>query len=102
MKKTLIILGLSLGFILPSQSFAIQYVQSKGGSIVKIDAAAFQACADILYRNSAKDELATDQKRALVNAMLKGSAVNDLAAAIDTLKKTAGMCSYGTDSEKFE
>lgn len=100
MKKTLVLFTLCM--IAPAQSFAISYYKSNGGSIAKIDAAAFNGCSNVIYRSAAKDELDTDHKRNLVNAMLKGEAVNELSGAVAALKKSPGACSYGTDSEKFD
>ena len=87
--------------ILFSTSFAhaINYVQSKGGAINTIDEAAFKACEKIIFRDVAKDELPAEYKRKVLNALLKGDAINDAKAASIALKATDGTCSYSDKND---
>src|SRR5262245_14490741 len=88
--------------LVSTNAFGIAYYRYKDGKFEKIDAAAFASCGTVIYREAAKDELPADTKKALVKALLKGEAKNDLSAAMEALKGDSSACTYGTDAEKFQ
>jgi hypothetical protein len=73
---------------------AIIYYQSKDGAIAKIDEAVFKLCNNIIYRESAKDELPKEFNRKLLASILKGTLVSNPVSASDALKKDNGSCTY--------
>ncbi len=79
----------------------IEFYQNEEGKIVKIDADKFARCAHQIYREAAKDELPSDQKRKLVGALLKGEAINDTKSIKQVLKNEAGTCTYGERVEQL-
>lgn len=97
MKK---LLGLCL-ILMTSQAFAVKYYQSAGGAVKEIQAAEFDACTKVYYRNAAKGELSAEHQKAVVKASLKGELVNDLAVVSGKLKGEPGACSYGENGEAF-
>lgn len=88
--------------LMSSQAWAIKYHQSAGNSIKEIDAAAFESCSVIFYRNAAKSDLSVAQQKNLVKASLKGELVNDLGAVAEKLKGTSGSCTYTDSSETLK
>ncbi len=78
----------------PSSALAIFYYQNKGGTLTKIDETAFLKCNKIIFRAAGKNELPVNLKRKVLNALLRGDAINDSAAASSELKKMELGCSY--------
>lgn len=84
------------------QAWAIKYHQSAGDTIKEIDAAAFESCSYVYYRNAAKSDLSVAHQKNLVKASLKGELVNDLGAVAAKLKSNNGSCTYTENSEALK
>ena len=93
---------ISVLLLITSQAWAIKYHQSTDGSIKEIDAATFENCKHIFYRNVAKSELPVAHQKNLVRASLKGELMNDLGAVAAKIKSASGSCTYTDNSESLQ
>jgi|GEM_PF-4336791 len=93
---------ISVLLLITSQAWAIKYHQGAGGTTKEIDAASFENCKIIYYRNAARAELTLAHQKGLVKASLKGELVNDIGTVTTKLKSNSDACTYTDDSEALK
>ncbi len=83
-------------------SFAeVKFVQSKGGAIVEVEAAAVEAtCAkNFVFRELKRDEAPAYLHKEIIKAAFKGDMAPSFDAVVSALKANSGKCAWVTPDE---
>jgi len=94
-------LVLVLSMVAEASLAEVKFVQSKGGSIVELDAAAVEAsCAkNFVFREAKRDEAPAYLHKEIIKAAFKGDMMPSIEAVVGALKANSGKCAWVTADE---